>query len=107
MAENIVINRTFCKTDLENLVMHGILMLSSRMHGCGLWRGAEQGPPSPGLCDAPCEDTWSKSCPSLEDTSASHKICVRNKTELHFRHWIWGGAQDLKFGLESCDLIIP
>lgn len=26
--------------------MHSISKLPSRMHGCGLWRGAEQGPPS-------------------------------------------------------------
>lgn len=46
MAENSVINRTFCKIDLKSLVMHSISKLPSRMHGCGLWRGAEQGPPS-------------------------------------------------------------
>lgn len=103
MAENSVV---ICKMDLESLVMPSISQLSSRMHGCGLWRGAEQGPPSPELCDAPCEDPWPKSCPALGDTSASHKF-VSETRQLHFRQWIRGGAQDLKFVLESCVLIIP
>lgn len=58
IAENSVINRTFCKIHLGSLVMHSISKLPSRKRGCGLWRGAEQGPPPPELCDAPCEDTW-------------------------------------------------
>lgn len=74
MAENSVVTWTFCKMDLGSLVMHSISKLPSRMHGCGLWRGAVQGPPSLELCDAPCEDTWPKSCPSLGDTPASHKF---------------------------------
>lgn len=91
--------------DLESLIMHSISQLPSRMHGCGLCREAEQGPPSLELM-LPLSIPGQRTALPWEYLSKS-QICVRDKTELHFKQWIWGGAQDLKFGLESCGLIIP
>lgn len=72
-----------------------------------LWlcREAEQGPPSLELM-LPLRIPGQRTALPWEYLSKS-QICVRDKTELHFKQWIWGGAQDLKFGLESCGLIIP
>lgn len=77
VAENSVVNRTFCKMDLESLVMHSIwLYFKASQQDAWLWfvERSRAGTTSPEMCDAPCDDTWPKSCPSLSDTSASPKF---------------------------------
>lgn len=95
--------------DLQSLVMHSVWLYFkasqqdarlwflersragnavSRALWCRLWRYL------------PKELCFSGGCLSKS------QVCVRDKLELHFRWWIWGGAQDLKSGLKSHGLII-